>query len=69
MFELLGLRRRGGFFGGGRGNRSVGPGDYLVTLSVEGVTQKQVLHVEQYSGFSEPAIGFGAKASRDQIKR
>jgi len=60
MFELLGLRRRGGFFGGGRGNRSVGPGDYLVTLSIDGTTQHQVLHVEQYDGFSEPGMGVGS---------
>jgi hypothetical protein len=69
MFELLGLRRRGGFFGGGRGNSSVGAGDYLVTLSVDGVTQKQVLRVEHYSGFSEPAIGFGAGSGGHPMKR
>jgi hypothetical protein len=38
------------FFGGGAPASLVGAGDYLVTLSVNGQTQKQVLRVERASG-------------------
>jgi hypothetical protein len=70
MAELFGLGRgRGGFGFGGGGNRSVGAGDYLVTLSVNGATQQQVLHVEQSGEVSDSDSGFGAGNGEQPIKR
>jgi photosystem II stability/assembly factor-like uncharacterized protein len=57
MADLLGLSR-GSFFGRGRGASVVSAGDYLVTLTVNGVTQKQVLHVQRLAG-GGAAGGFG----------
>jgi hypothetical protein len=70
MAELLGLGRgRGGFGGFGGGNRSVGAGDYLVTLSANGDTQQQVLRVEQSGEASEADGGFGTGSDGHPIKR
>ena len=48
---------RGGF-GGGGGPPVVGTGDYLVSITVNGQTQKQVLHVERTSGTGGGGGGF-----------
>jgi hypothetical protein len=45
-------------FGGGAASSLVGPGDYLVTLSVNGATQKQLLRVERASGTGLVSGGF-----------
>ena len=51
LFRALGgPGSRLNLFGGGAPTSLVGSGDYLVTLSVNGQTQKQVLHVERASG-------------------
>jgi Sortilin, neurotensin receptor 3, len=66
LAELLGMGGRGGggFFGRGRGATIVGAGDYLVTITVNGNTQKQVLHVERLPGGGVGAgFGFGADDS------
>jgi hypothetical protein len=39
----------GGFFGGGRVGNLVDPGDYWVTINVDGQTLRQVVHVERVS--------------------
>lgn len=44
---------RGGGFGGGGGAPLMGPGDFLVTLTVGGQTYKQKLRVERNEGFAE----------------
>jgi photosystem II stability/assembly factor-like uncharacterized protein len=48
---------RGGF-GGGGGAPVVGTGDYLVSITVNGQTQKQLLHVERTSGTGGGGGGF-----------
>ncbi|HEX7939191.1 MAG TPA: hypothetical protein VF483_09390, partial [Gemmatimonadaceae bacterium] len=51
LFRALGgPGSRLNLFGGGPPTSLVGTGDYLVTLSVNGTTQKQMLHVERASG-------------------
>ena len=54
----------GTLFGGGRGGGGgapiVGTGDYLVSITVNGQTQKQVLHVERASGTGGGGGGFGS---------
>jgi len=40
----------GGFGGGGRNTGLVESGDYLVTMTVSGATQRQVLRVEKAAG-------------------
>ena len=40
----------GGGFGGGRNTGLVESGDYLVTMTVAGATQRQVLRVEKAAG-------------------
>ncbi len=60
MRDLLGLGGRGGFGGFGRGGSTVGAGDYLVTLTLNGDTQQQVLRVEQHGEVGQSDSGFGA---------
>jgi len=54
----------GGGFGRGGGAPVVAPGDYLVTISVGGERQKQVLHVERLAGGGS-AGGFGGEDDDD----
>ncbi|HLA90153.1 MAG TPA: hypothetical protein VJL28_06970 [Gemmatimonadaceae bacterium] len=49
---------RGGFFGGGGGPPVVGTGDYLVSISISGETQRQLLRVERVSGTGGGGGGF-----------
>ena len=55
-----------GFGGGGRGGPPpvVGTGDYLVSITVNGQTQKQLLHVERSSG-----TGGGGGGFEDQLRK
>ncbi|HEY5219205.1 MAG TPA: hypothetical protein VIJ16_05315, partial [Gemmatimonadaceae bacterium] len=62
LAEILGMGRggRGGGRGFGRGGAGVvGSGDYMVSITVNGETQKQVLHVEQLSGGGGSSSDFG----------
>jgi photosystem II stability/assembly factor-like uncharacterized protein len=66
MFAALGGGGRGSalalIFGGGGGRGGpppvVGTGDYLVSITINGQTQKQVLHVERASGTGGGGGGF-----------
>ncbi|HVT37590.1 MAG TPA: hypothetical protein VHE78_00975 [Gemmatimonadaceae bacterium] len=65
IFAALGSGGRGpalgALFGGGRGGGgapTVGTGDYLVAITINGQTQKQVLHVERVSGTGGGGGGF-----------
>lgn len=52
-----GLRTRGGFGGfGGGGPQPVPAGDYLVSLTVNGQTMRQVLRVERVAGVTDEAV-------------
>ncbi|HUX34127.1 MAG TPA: hypothetical protein VMV51_09655 [Gemmatimonadaceae bacterium] len=65
LAELLGMGRGGRGFGGfGRGANIASAGDYLVTITVNGDTQKQVLHVERLAG-GGAAGGFGFTTDDD----
>lgn len=68
MAELLGISRGRGGFGGG-GNPSVGAGDYLVTLTVDSYTQKEVLRVEQFGEVEKSNPDSGAESSGGAVKR
>ncbi|HEU4988475.1 MAG TPA: hypothetical protein VFT41_01680 [Gemmatimonadaceae bacterium] len=57
--ELFGLSRRGFGFGRG-GGQTVGAGDYMVSITVNGETQHQVLHVERTATTPESDNAFGA---------
>jgi len=65
IFAALGGGGRGSalaimFGGGGRGGQPpvVGTGDYLVSITINGQTQKQLLHVERASGTGGGGSGF-----------
>ena len=67
IFAALSANGRGpalqalfGFGGGGRGGPPpvVGTGDYLVSITINGQTQKQALHVERASGTGGGGGGF-----------
>ncbi|MGA9836206.1 MAG: hypothetical protein WBQ26_02700, partial [Gemmatimonadaceae bacterium] len=63
----MGGRGGGGFFGRGGGPGIVDAGNYLVTISVNGDTQKQVLHVERLpGGGAAGGFGFGADDSHNR---
>ncbi|MFN8582111.1 MAG: hypothetical protein U0163_14200 [Gemmatimonadaceae bacterium] len=47
---LLGIGGGGGFGGFGGGGNLVAPGEYLVSVTLNGKTLKQVLKVERGSG-------------------
>jgi len=50
---------RGFSFGGGRGGApTVGTGDYLVSITVDGQTMSRVLHVDQLAGGGGSGFGF-----------
>lgn len=53
--------RGGGGFGGGGQPAVVNTGDYLVTLTVGGRTQKEVLRVERVSGGNDTGFNFEEK--------
>ncbi|MDE3216060.1 MAG: hypothetical protein KGO03_06660 [Gemmatimonadota bacterium] len=67
LADLLGMGGRGGggFFGRGRGATIVDAGDYMVTITVNGDTQKQVLRVNRLPG-GGAAGGFGFGATNDR---
>ncbi|MEI6814956.1 MAG: hypothetical protein WCL36_12355, partial [bacterium] len=50
LFRTLAGRGGAGAFAGGRGATSVAPGDYLVSIVVDGKTYKQVMRVERANG-------------------
>ncbi|MGH7689365.1 MAG: WD40/YVTN/BNR-like repeat-containing protein [Gemmatimonadaceae bacterium] len=56
--ELFGINRRGFGFGRG-GGTTVGAGDYLVSITVDGQTQRQVLRVERTATAPDSDGGFG----------
>jgi hypothetical protein len=49
----------GGFFGRGRAGNAVDPGDYLVTVTANGKTLRQVVRVERVGDIVENPFGFG----------
>ncbi len=59
------------FGGGGRGGPPpiAGTGDYLVSITINGVTQKQTLHVERTSGTGGGGGGFDELLRKYKIKR
>ena len=64
MSELFGMRGRGGF-GRGAGGNIVDSGDYMVSITVDGVTQKQILRVDRLSGGGAAGFDFGTGDRRD----
>jgi photosystem II stability/assembly factor-like uncharacterized protein len=69
IFEIIGIpipSGRGGFAGGGFGGRgggggTAGTGDYLITMTVDGKSYRQVLHVERVSGDGSAGSPFGGE--------
>ena len=58
IYDLIGIRPTGGRgggggFGGRGGGGLVDTGDYLVTMTVDGQTYRQVLRVERASGSAD----------------
>ena len=58
--DIFGLSRRGGFGFGRGGAQTVGAGDYMVSITVDGQTQHQVLRVERTATAPDAEGGFGA---------
>ena len=58
----------GGGFGGGGGSLA-NTGDYLVSMTVNGQTYKQLFRVERVSGGNEVASPFGEDQNHDQNGR
>ncbi|OYV74097.1 MAG: hypothetical protein B7Z72_00975 [Gemmatimonadetes bacterium 21-71-4] len=62
--DLFGMRGRGGF-GRGAGGNVVDSGDYMVSITVDGVTQKQILRVDRLSGGGAAGFEFGTGDRRN----
>ena len=58
LFRSLAGRGGVGAFAGGRGAASVAPGDYLVSIVVDGKTYKQVMRVERANGTGGSGLPF-----------
>ena len=76
IWSLIGMQRpvmsgRGGFggFGGANGPTTANTGDYLVTMTVNGKTYKQVFRVERVSGGGEEGFSFGEDDTHDGLGR
>ena len=68
IYDLIGVHPiggRGGFGGRGGGAGLVGTGDYLVTMTADGQTYRQVLHVERSSGSSSEIGPLGGGDNRE----